>query len=157
MRSFAARRKLTAQQRVFSTDPRSYRSGLEEKVAEQFRRAGIKFRFEEVTLPFVEPAKNRRYTPDFVLPNGIIIETKGLFTTEDRQKMVLIKKTYPALDIRLVFSNANARIAKASKTTYSMWAEKNGYPWAHKEVPSEWLTEPPELHRVRALKAAVGG
>lgn len=104
----------------------------------------------------MEPAKQRRYTPDFVLPNGIIIETKGLFTTEDRQKMVLIKKTYPDLDIRIVFSNANARIAKASKTTYAMWADRNGYLWAHKEVPRSWLDEPASVARIKALRAAEG-
>lgn len=153
---FGQRRKLTAQQRVFRTDPRAYRSGLEEKIAAQLTEAGVRFRFEEFKLAFVEPAKARTYTPDFALPNGIIIETKGLFATEDRQKMVLVKKTYPDLDIRFVFSNAKARIAKASKTTYAMWADKHGFPWAHREVPQAWWEEPAQIARVRALRIAEG-
>lgn len=126
----------------FATDPRSYRSGLEELAAAQLTKAGVSFRFEEVKVPFVEPAKSRTYTPDFVLPNGIIIETKGLFQTDDRQKHILVRKQHPCLDIRFVFSNATARIAKLSKTTYAMWADKYGFKWAHKTIPVEWLKEP---------------
>jgi hypothetical protein len=146
--------RLSPHQRRFSHDPRSYRSGLEEKLAQQLTKAGITFRFEEFKLAFTEPAKARTYTPDFALPNGIVIESKGLFTTEDRQKMRIIRETYPDLDIRFVFSNARQRISKTSKTTYAMWAEKYGYPWAHKEIPPDWLEEPPQLKRIQALKEA---
>lgn len=137
----------------FRTDPRSYRSGLEETAADQLTRAGIPFRFEEVKIPFLEPAKSRTYTPDFVLPNGIIVETKGLFQTEDRQKHLLVRKQHPCLDIRFVFSNAKAKIAKLSKTTYSMWAEKNGFPWAHKTIPVEWLSEATNSNSLAAIGA----
>lgn len=86
------------------------------------------------------PESNHKYRPDFPLDNGIIIETKGLFTTEDRKKMKLVKEQHPHLDIRLVFSNAMARIAKKSKTTYAKWAEDNGFLWAHRAIPPGWLT-----------------
>lgn len=93
-------------------------------------------------LKYTVPEKVRTYTPDFIVDGGrIIIETKGLFTTEDRQKMKLVKEQHPDLDIRFVFSNANARIAKRSPTTYAKWAESNGFPWAHKTIPLEWLKE----------------
>lgn len=105
-------------------------------------------------LGYVVPQRQARYTPDFVLDNGIIIETKGLFTTEDRQKMRLIRAQYPELDIRMVFSNANARIAKKSPTTYAKWCETYGFPWAHKVIPGEWLTEGGSSARTKALKAA---
>lgn len=101
------------------------------------------------------PSRSARYTPDFVLPNGIIIETKGRFTTEDRQKMRLIKLQYPQLDIRFVFSNANARIAKQSKTTLAKWAETYGFPWAHKDLPKEWLTEPTQAGKLETLKSLI--
>lgn len=89
------------------------------------------------------PEKEHHYTPDFVLDNGIVIETKGLFTTEDRAKMKLVKAQHPELDIRMVFSNAMARISKASKTTYAKWCETNLFPWAHKSIPLEWFKENP--------------
>lgn len=92
-------------------------------------------------LKYVRPASDHKYTPDFRLSNGVIIESKGLFATEDRQKMILVKAQYPHLDIRMLFSNANAKISKGSKTTYAMWADKNGFPWAHREVPASWIEE----------------
>lgn len=83
------------------------------------------------------------------------METKGLFQTADRQKMKRIREIYPDLDIRFVFSNANAKIAKKSKTTYAMWAEANGFKWAHRDIPVEWLEEPAEVNRVKAAKKAL--
>lgn len=68
--------------------------------------------------------------------------------------MRIIRETYPDLDIRFVFSNAKARISKGSKTTYAMWADKYGYPWAHREIPEEWLSEPSQPKRIQALKEA---
>ncbi|RTL93857.1 endodeoxyribonuclease [Ancylobacter aquaticus] len=119
-----------------------FRSGLEEKVAAQLRAAGIDPRYEEDIIPYIRPARNAKYHPDFVLPNGIVIETKGRFVVADRQKHVLIKQQNPDLDIRFVFSNSRARISKGSPTTYAMWCTKNGFKFADKLIPSEWLSEP---------------
>lgn len=117
-----------------------WRSGLEEKTAEFLTGLGVPFEYEQTKLSYsVEEV--RSYTPDFRLPqNGVIIETKGRFVTADRKKMKTVKKQYPHLDIRLLFSNPNARISKTSKTTYAMWAEQHGFPWAKgPKVPLEWL------------------
>lgn len=92
-------------------------------------------------IKFMEPAKGRTYTPDFILPNGIIVETKGRFVTADRQKHLLIKAQHPELDIRFVFSNSRSRISKLSATTYGMWCDKNGFKYADKLIPKEWLKE----------------
>lgn len=62
-----------------------------------------------------------------------------------------MKGQHPDLDIRFVFSNAQARISKLSGTTYAMWAEKHGYKWAHKEIPAAWLTELPNKDSLAAL------
>ena len=62
----------------------------------------------------------RTYTPDFELPNGIIIESKGRFVAADRKKHLLVQKQHPELDIRFVFSNSKAKISKGSKTTLCM-------------------------------------
>jgi hypothetical protein len=118
-----------------------FRSGLEEKIAGQLDALGVPVRYEQETIEYTKPAKRSKYTPDFILPNGIIIETKGRFVTADRQKHVLIKEQYPDLDIRFVFSNSRNRISKTSKTTYAMWCEKNGFQYADKEIPEEWLNE----------------
>lgn len=116
-----------------------FRSGLEEKIAASLEARGIPFSFETMTVTYTKPAKPARYTPDFVLPNGVVVETKGRFVTADRQKHLMVKAQHPELDIRFVFSNPNTRISKTSKTTYADWCEKNGFKYAAKDVPDEWL------------------
>ena len=118
-----------------------YRSGLEQQVAAQLAAAGLDVAYESTKVEYVKPEKKAKYTPDFPLPNGIIVETKGRFLTEDRQKHLLIKAQHPALDIRFVFSNSRARISKTSSTTYAMWCEKHGFLYADKLVPEAWLKE----------------
>ncbi len=118
-----------------------FRSGLEESIAEELTSKGVGFSFEELVIPYVKPEKPAKYTPDFVLENGIIIESKGRFLTEDRQKHLLVQKQWPALDIRFVFSNSKTKISKRSKTTYADWCIKNGFMYADKEIPDAWLKE----------------
>lgn len=129
-------KKPTAAQRTSD-----YRSGLEARIAETLLEKGVNFEYEERVINYVKPQKNARYTPDFVLPNGIIIEVKGRFLTADRQKHLLVKQQFPELDIRFVFSRSKERISKQSKTTYAMWCEKNGFKFADENIPDEWLTE----------------
>ena len=62
--------------------------------------------YETQKIPFLQPEKKRSYTPDFWLPNNIVVETKGFFTVQDRQKHIWIKEQYPKLDLRFVFSNS---------------------------------------------------
>lgn len=130
----------------------AYRSGLESVVAAFIATCGVEAGYEAVKIPFEQPAKSRTYMPDFALPNGIIIETKGLFTNEDRQKHLWVKAQHPDLDIRLVFSNAGARLTKGSPTTYKAWCEKHGFKWAHKYPPKEWLMEAPDDNRIAAVE-----
>lgn len=134
--------------RVASSVPRGivegYRSGLEEKLAAQLSQAGVEVAYESMTIPYEKPASKHRYTPDFPLPNGIIIESKGRFVTADRAKHLLIKKQHPQLDIRFVFSSSKSRISKTSNTTYAAWCEKYGFKYADKLIPEEWLSESPK-------------
>lgn len=119
----------------------TYRSGLEDKVAAQLRDADIDAKYEEYQIPYEIPATPHHYTPDFVLPNGIIIETKGVFDVDDRKKHLLIQKQYPKLDIRFVFSSSKTYIYKGSKTTYADWCKKYGFKYADKWIPDKWLRE----------------
>ena len=119
----------------------SFRSGLEEHVADQLDQLGVAFEYETLVIKFTRPEKMHRYTPDFILPNGIIIEAKGYFGSKDRQKHLLVKKQNPDLDIRFVFSNPNQRISKTSKTTYAKWCESKGFLYAKQTIPTTWLKE----------------
>ena len=117
-----------------------FRSGLEESIAKELKDNRVVYEFEKTKLKYTKPQKIHTYTPDFFLPaQNIYIETKGLFSTADRQKMKLIKEQYPELDIRFIFSNAKAKINKKSKTTYGMWCDKYGFKYAHKHIPKEWI------------------
>lgn len=117
-----------------------YRSGLEEKVSAQLESLGIPFEYEKLKVKYVVN-ELRTYTPDFRLPNGIIIETKGRFVAADRKKHLLIQKQDPFLDIRFVFTNSRAKISKGSNTSYADWCEKNGFLYSDKLIPEEWMNE----------------
>lgn len=117
------------------------RSGLEELVARQLDKASIKFKYEALKIKYVKPSKPSTYCPDFLLPNNIIVETKGRLTSADRLKHILVKEQNPDLDIRFVFSNANNKIYKGSPTTYADWATKHGFKYSEKIIPKEWLKE----------------
>lgn len=118
-----------------------YRSGLEVKVAQQLRDLGVAFEYEQLKIKYTIPESVHTYTPDIVLPNGIIIETKGRFLLSDRKKHVLIKGQMPHLDIRFVFMNSAAKLNKGSKTTYADWCDKQGFVYADKLIPELWIKE----------------
>ena len=117
-----------------------FRSGLEETIAAQLKNAGIDPKFETLKLPY-RVEKNHTYTPDFPVGKRIIIETKGRFQTADRMKMLEIKKQHPEYEFRFIFNNSKSKISKVSATTYGKWCEKNGFKYADKVVPQEWIEE----------------
>lgn len=128
-----------------------WRSGLEEAIGAQLKALGASFQFEAVTIPFTQPIKPRKYTPDFVLANGVVVESKGRFLTADRQKHLMVKTQHPDLDIRFVFSNPEQRISKQSRTTYADWCRKNGFAFAKGTIPVHWVMEPTNLNSKAAL------
>lgn len=114
-----------------------YRSGFERSIAADLRRRRVKFKYESLTLPYT---LEKNYTPDFVLPNGVIVEAKGVLTPADRTKMKAVKAQHPDLDIRLLFMDAGKKLSKKAKMTYAGWAEANGFVWAEgSKIPKEWL------------------
>tara|TARA_R110000782_G_scaffold227152_2_gene313907 strand:+ start:356 stop:748 length:393 start_codon:yes stop_codon:yes gene_type:complete len=117
-----------------------YRSGLEDRISEQLKSLNVPFKYEEFKIQY-EVNEIRTYTPDFELPNGIIIESKGRFVAADRKKHLTVKRQYPKLDIRFVFSNSKAKINKGSKTSYAEWCQRHGYLYADKLIPEQWIKE----------------
>lgn len=128
------------------TSSNRYRSGLEARIAGELEDQDVDFTFEEEKIKYIKPEREATYTPDFRLPNGIYIEAKGRFITEDRQKHLLIRKQRPELDIRFVFSNSKQKIGKKSKTTYADWCEKKGFLYSDESIPVEWILETPNLN-----------
>ena len=117
-----------------------YRSGLELKVSQYLDTKKIVFKYEAIKIEW-EDLAYRTYTPDFVLPNNIIIEVKGRFITQDRRKHREIKRQHPHLDIRFVLENSKRKLYKGAKTTYKEWCERYGFLYYDRIIPESWLKE----------------
>ena len=115
-----------------------YRSGLEDDISVDLKKRGVSFEYETLKIKWTL-FENKTYTPDFVLPNGIIVESKGRFVAADRKKHLKVKEQHPDLDIRFVFSNSRAKLNKGAKSTYGDWCDKYGFTYADKRIPDEWL------------------
>jgi len=121
-----------------------FRSGLEDKISKQITEAGLELLYETDKIAYEVPMRMSRYTPDFKLPKEggfFYVETKGIWDLEDRKKHQFIREQHPGIDIRFVFSNANNKLYKGSKTTYGSYCDKQNFRWAHKTIPDEWLAE----------------
>lgn len=124
----------------------AWRSGLEESNAAFLQSRDIPYTYEQRKIKWLPEVKFRTYTPDFEITTRsgktIIVETKGFWTRDDRQKMLAVVQQHPDLDIRMVFQNSNQKISKGSKTTYALWCQmKLKIPYADKLIPEEWLHE----------------
>ena len=131
-----------------------FRSKFEHRLALSLEERGIKYGYEEEEWEYFTKVqggicddcngthilKRRWYTPDFFLPNGIIIEAKGQFTASNRVTLKAVREANPSFDLRLVFM-ANNRISKNSTTTYSLWCDQFKFKWALGRIPDEWLLE----------------
>jgi hypothetical protein len=118
-----------------------FRSGLEEENSEIIKANGHAVRFEPFKIPYVIPQSLHTYTLDFLLDNWIIVETKGIFDAQDRNKHLLLKAQHPELDIRFVFSRSKAPIGPGAKSTMADWCNKFGFKFADKRIPAAWFKE----------------
>lgn len=136
-------------------NPRSYRSGLESKIAKELNELKVVYTYEpkDGKIPYTIPESYHKYTPDFIIltksGKQIIVETKGLWDHADRYKHLLIRQQQPDLDIRFIFTRSKQKIRKGSKTTYADICEGRGrrpyrgvtWPYAEQTIPKDWLEE----------------
>jgi hypothetical protein len=134
---------------------RTYRSGLEKSIAKQLKKKKVPYLYEpqEGRIPWILPATTHYYTPDFWLESKsgkiITIETKGIWEYEDRLKHLIIKRLYPELDIRFVFSRSSSRTSKGSRQTYADICNGKGkgafkgvtWRYSDKLIPNDWIEE----------------
>ena len=113
------------------------RSGFEDRVEKFLKSKKVKYKYEPFAIKYTVPERIARYTPDFVLDNGVIVECKGLWDAASRKRMALVVAQNPSKDIRMLFMRDNF-IRKGSETTYSMWATKNNIPFAIGTIPKNW-------------------
>lgn len=118
-----------------------FRSKFEKAIYEHAQEHQRPIEYEP-TCPAVHYTAPARYIPDFRLPNGILVESKGYLSARDRRKMLLVNRANPELDIRFVFQRANNRLTKSHNSmTYWQWAEKHGFKWDEGTIPEEWFNE----------------
>ena len=103
-----------------------FKSKLEQNFSNTLSELGHATLYEPDKFSYV---KTHTYCPDFKIADNLYVETKGRFSGADRTKMVLAREQNPDLVVILGFQNPHLTLSKASKTTYAMWAEKNGFPW----------------------------
>lgn len=82
----------------------------------------------------------RKYTPDWLLPNGILVESKGNFTAPNRTLMLEVIEANPDRDIRMLFQQDNFMTRK-KVGRYSDWCNKKGIKYAIGRIPDEWFDE----------------
>lgn len=128
-----------------------YRSGLELKIADYLNKLSVDYTYEKIKIEW-EDLAYRTYTPDFVLCNGIIIETKGMFTALDRRKHLAIKRQHPNLDIRFVFENSSRKLRKGAKTSYAQWCVRYGFRYYDRIIPEEWIKEKGKVQHPSFIK-----
>ena len=114
-----------------------FRSGLEKQVADLLSELGVSYEYESKKISYVI---QHHYTPDFILPNHVVLECKGYWDAQDRRKIKTIKKDNPDIDLRMVFQAPFNTISKKSKTTYAQWCDNLGIPWTSlTNIPLDWL------------------
>src|SRR5690606_10256721 len=103
--------------KYFTPSGLEVRSGLELAVATYLEEEGIKYEYESITLTWNERYprakcnecgsseiyQQRKYVPDFILGNGVVIETKGRLTSRDRKILAGVRKCNPDANIKLLF------------------------------------------------------
>ena len=115
-----------------------FRSKFEETIYNNAERNGFTVEYETISLKY---KLEGNYRPDFVLPNGIIVEAKGYFDGRAQAKMAAVKQANPGLDIRFVFMNSRNKVRRGSKMTYGDWCDKYGFPYADGIIPLKWFKE----------------
>lgn len=133
----------------------NYDSGFEKLFADHLEKLGIPFERERDAFIYIETVRKsvcrecgsencgqrRIYRPDFFLPAGVIIETKGYLDAPARSRHKLIREQHPGLDLRLVFQRDHVIKQTKNKDRYSDWCRKNDIKfWICREMPpKEWL------------------
>jgi hypothetical protein len=115
-----------------------FRSGFEKFVYDTALKDGIVTDYEPEDEKLIWQPKPRNYLPDFrIQTTGVLVETKGQFTSDDRTKVLTVIQQNPTKDLRLVFQRDN-RLSPVSETTYTGWCRQHGIQFAMGRIPKEW-------------------
>jgi hypothetical protein len=101
-----------------------YRSGLEKKFAEALPARLMQYE------PFdVSYVTYRKYKPDFVYKEKVLVECKGFFREGDTQKYKAIRdciSEIAGMELIFVLSDPHKKVRKGGKLTMGQWCDKEG-------------------------------
>jgi hypothetical protein len=134
----------------------NFRSGFEQRVSNFLDTNYVNYDYERESFIIQTPLRKnkiecsecgnnkiiqtRKYTPDFFLENGVIIEAKGRLTADNKNLYKAFVEQYPDVDFRMVFMRDN-KIGKGDKK-YSDWCESLGIKCHFSPkgvIPKDWL------------------
>jgi len=127
-----------------------YRSGLEQRLFEGPLK-GVPYESKTFKYTAVE---ERKYTPDGVLSEDVLIEVKGRFRTRaEARKYLHFQKCYPEKYIIFVLHSRNVALPGAKtrkkdgkRKTHEDWLEENGFLYCYEDTVEVFLKEKyPEL------------
>lgn len=102
-----------------------YRSGLEKKFAESLPRKLMEY--EPFDVAYVT---YRKYKPDFVYKDKLLVECKGFFREGDTQKYKAIRECIAGIagmELIFVLSDPHKKVRKGGKLTMGQWCDKEGF------------------------------
>lgn len=102
-----------------------YRSKFEASMASELK--DLKLKYENSKFEYIIPATKHTYTPDFQVSKDIFIETKGLFSSQDRQKALYIQQQHPNITVIFLFMNPNLKLGVRLGTCLE-WCQKRNIP-----------------------------
>ena len=131
---------------------KGYRSGLEDEMVSWLKIHKIAYEYEskECKFSYIRPSTDHLYTCDFMLlkKDGgyMYVETKGKWDAGDREKMYLVKKFHPEIDIRMAFQGDPTKkwVGKKGVTSYADVCTKGKgrnrkpYKWNEFNIPFCW-------------------
>lgn len=129
-----------------------FRSRFEYNIAMTLWNKGIKFEYERESWEYHADVYQgmcadcggnkvismRKYTPDFFLPNGLVVEAKGRLDPPTRTQLLAVMESNPDKELVLLFAKDNW-MTKAHKNRYSDWCEKHNIDYSIGSIPDEWL------------------
>ncbi len=115
------------------------RNKFEKQVSKQLKRLKVSFGYETERLNYTLSGS---YLPDFVIvmsdSRKVYVETKGYLRSEDKRKLVAVKKQHPLIDLRILFYPFKSQ---KREIQYTRWAIKNKVPYAIGKIPKEWFDD----------------
>lgn len=130
-----------------------HRSGFEAAIRKDLDARDIAYEYEAKSFGLHVPSPNHycehctsgkisrrvRYTPDFLFPNGVVVEAKGKFTARDRKIALAMTQQFAGWPYRMMFQRDN-KLSPKSSTRYSDWCRSYGIVYTiGTVVPRGWL------------------